>query len=85
MNNNNQRFFWLDIIRGMSAIAVCAGHLRAMMFVDSSDLQTLSLLQKIFYGLTGLGHQAVIVFFVLSGFFVGGSILRKKTNFKWTD
>ena len=75
---NNQRFFWLDVVRGLSAIAVCAGHLRSVMFVDYSNLQTPSLLQKVFYGLTGLGHQAVMVFFVLSGFFVGGSILRKK-------
>lgn len=82
---NNQRFFWLDVVRGLSAIAVCAGHLRAVMFVDYANLQTPSLLQKVFYGLTGLGHQAVMVFFVLSGFLVGGSILRKKTNFNWTD
>jgi peptidoglycan/LPS O-acetylase OafA/YrhL len=83
--NNNQRYFWLDLVRGLSAITVCAGHLRAVMFVDHSKLQTSSLFHKIFYGVTGLGHEAVIVFFVLSGFFVGGSVLRKKANFKWID
>src|SRR6185369_3580509 len=30
---------------------------------------------------TGLGNQAVMVFFVLSGFFVGGSILKSGEKF----
>jgi peptidoglycan/LPS O-acetylase OafA/YrhL len=34
--------------------------------------------QTLFYFCTGLGHQAVMVFFILSGFFVGGSILKRK-------
>ena len=38
---------------------------------------------KAFYFLTGLGHQAVIIFFVLSGFFVGGSILKNLENFSF--
>jgi len=55
---------------------VCAGHLRAEFFVDFGQLQTPDLVDKIFYFATGLGHQAVMVFFVLSGFFVGGSVLK---------
>jgi len=37
----------------------------------------------LFYFLTGLGHQAVIVFFVLSGYLIAGSILTQinKGNF----
>ena len=30
---------------------------------------------KVFYLATGLGHQAVMIFFVLSGFLVGGSVI----------
>jgi peptidoglycan/LPS O-acetylase OafA/YrhL len=82
---HDRKFFWLDVIRGLSAVAVCAGHLRAMMFVDYAELKAPSLLHKIFYAMTGLGHQAVMVFFVLSGFFVGGSVLRKGPNFEWID
>jgi peptidoglycan/LPS O-acetylase OafA/YrhL len=76
------KFIWLDFVRGVSAIAVCASHLRVTMFTDYSKLESSGLLQKIFYALTGLGHQSVMVFFVLSGFFVGGSVLRAGQGFQ---
>ena len=79
------RYVWLDLIRGLSALAVCAGHLRAVMFVDYAKLQAPGPLEKIFYFMTGLGHEAVMVFFVLSGFFVGGSVLSRKDSFKFED
>lgn len=82
---HKQRFFWLDAVRGLSAIAVCTGHLRVMLFVDNSELQSTFLLNKIFYFATGIGHQAVMVFFVLSGFFVGGAILKRRDNFSWIE
>jgi peptidoglycan/LPS O-acetylase OafA/YrhL len=39
-----------------------------------------------FYALTSLGHQAVIVFFVLSGYLVGGSVLEDVLGgrFRWS-
>lgn len=73
----------MDFIRGVSALMVCAGHLRAVMFVDFTDSTSRHLLSKPFYFLTSLGHEAVVVFFVLSGFFVGGSVLSKKMNFRF--
>lgn len=73
----------MDFIRGISAVFVCAGHLRAVMFVDYSTLETGTFIEKVFYFLTSLGHEAVMVFFVLSGFFVGGSVLSKKLNFSF--
>ncbi len=79
--NADHKFVWLDFVRGLSAIAVCAGHLRAAMFVDYASLDRASLPQQAFYLATGLGHQAVMVFFVLSGFFVGGSVLRSGERF----
>jgi peptidoglycan/LPS O-acetylase OafA/YrhL len=82
---HDRKFFWLDVIRGLSAIAVCAGHLRSMIFIDYPQLPAASFLHKVFYAVTGIGHQAVVVFFVLSGFFVGGSVLKKSTSFRWTD
>lgn len=75
------RFVSLDFVRGMSALAVCAGHLRAALMVNYANVQTPESFHKIFYFLTGLGHQAVIVFFVLSGFFVGGAVLRASHRF----
>ncbi|MEM8720415.1 MAG: acyltransferase [Cyanobacteria bacterium P01_G01_bin.39] len=80
-----QRFFWLDVVRGLCAVAVCTGHLRVMLFIDYSELQSASVINKILYFVTGIGHQAVMIFFVLSGFFVGGSILKSRANFSWIE
>ena len=77
------RNFWFDAIRGLSALAVCAGHLRATAFVDYAHVENKGVLQKLFYGLTSFGHEAVMVFFVLSGFFVGGSVLKNAENFSF--
>lgn len=83
---HDNRYVWLDLARGISALLVCAGHLRAAMFVDYSyTLSKNGFLGKLFYFSTGLGHQAVMVFFVLSGFFVGGSVISKGANFKMTN
>lgn len=40
--------------------------------LDYSSAGGVSIFQKVFYAGTGLGHEAVMMFFVLSGFFVGG-------------
>lgn len=85
VNNNSSRISTLDLVRGMAAFAVCAGHLRAAIFLDYSQISTHSILQKLFYALTSLGHEAVVIFFVLSGFFVGGSILKQKNQFDWMN
>jgi len=79
----DQRFVWLDLARGLCAIAVCAGHLRSAIIVDHASLGSSSWAQKIFYLCTGFGHQAVMVFFVLSGLFVGGAVLRNRDHFSW--
>ena len=83
MQNSAPRVSTLDLARGLAALTVCAGHLRAAIFVDYVQLDTSSLLQKIFYGVTGFGHEAVMVFFVLSGYFVGGSVIKQSDNFEW--
>lgn len=82
---HDERFLWLDLVRGLSALAVVAGHLRAAIFVDYSPSDTTTFSDKLFYAVTALGHEAVMVFFVLSGFFVGGSILRRGQCFRWPE
>ena len=82
---HGSRYIWFDLIRGLSALAVCAGHLRAVMFTDYADLQAVGPIAGGFYFLTGLGHEAVMVFFVLSGFFVGGSVLGRRDRFAFSD
>ncbi len=77
----------LELVRGLSALLVMAGHLRAAILVDYGSLSAPNLALKALYFATGLGHQAVMVFFVLSGYFVGGSVLRglMSGRFSWSD
>ena len=74
----------LEIARAIAALAVMAGHMRGMYFVDYNDLEYKSVIAQIFYFLTGFGHQSVIVFFVLSGFLVGGSVIEKFEKGTWS-
>ena len=69
---------WFDVIRGLASLAVCISHLRNTTLQDSSSA---GIAFAPFYFVTGLGHPAVIVFFVLSGFFVGGSVIRTSKAF----
>ena len=39
---------------------------------------------KLFYAGTSVGHQAVIVFFALSGFLVGGQAIERMISNKWS-
>jgi len=60
---HEQRFLWLDLIRGFSALVVCSGHLRSVTLVDFPDIEgQINVFQKAFYFVTGLGHQAVMIF-----------------------
>ncbi len=68
----------------MAAIAVVAGHARLFIFVDFPGSSYSSALGKAFYWATGLGHQAVVVFFVLSGFLVGGQVCTAVAEDRWS-
>ena len=76
----------LDMARGLAALAVLFGHVRGLFFVPYHELQHHSAALAAFYGLTTLGHQAVIVFFVLSGFFIVSSIVDsfEREHWSWT-
>lgn len=76
---------FLHFLRWISALVVVAGHLRAFLFVPYQQLHSPGTLLKTFYWATGFGHQAVLVFFVLSGFLVGGSVVEKvrSRTFAW--
>jgi peptidoglycan/LPS O-acetylase OafA/YrhL len=79
---HDSNYIYLDLLRGLSALAVCLGHLRALFFVDFERAQP-GLLGKLFYFFTGFGHQAVIVFFVLSGFFIIRTIDQSRADGRW--
>jgi len=52
--------------------------------VPFAQLKAPGILAKGFYLVTGLGHQAVMIFFVLSGFLVGGSVITALQKGKWS-
>jgi peptidoglycan/LPS O-acetylase OafA/YrhL len=74
----------LDLIRGLSALAVLVGHLRAVFFVDYQDVQAPGFIVRLFYLISGFGHQAVMVFFVLSGYFISSSIFQSCRASRWS-
>jgi peptidoglycan/LPS O-acetylase OafA/YrhL len=50
----------LDLVRGLAALLVVAGHLRAYVFKSYGEVSQISVTLKAFYFATGLGHEAVI-------------------------
>jgi peptidoglycan/LPS O-acetylase OafA/YrhL len=67
----------ISLLRGLAAIQVAAAHLRGATYPGVRSVEEPSIW---FLGLafaTGFAHQAVLVFFVISGWLVGGSLLNK--------
>jgi peptidoglycan/LPS O-acetylase OafA/YrhL len=62
------------------------GHLRAYVFENYGEASPTSMLLKAFYFTTALGNPAVIIFFALSGFLVGGKALQDLLTgrFSWS-
>ncbi len=68
----------LDLIRWLAAFLVCISHVRSLCIVDygaESGWAT-----RAFYFIHGFGHSAVMVFFVLSGYLIGGEVLKALRN-----
>ena len=66
----------LDFVRQAAAVLVVIEHVRAAIFIPFSAVQNANIFVKIFYALTTFGHQAVMIFFALSGFLVGGKAIN---------
>ena len=75
----------LDYIRGLAALAVFVGHARGVFLVDFREISHPSLVLNAAYWATGLGHQAVMIFFVLSGYFITSSVVRAWPHWSWRD
>lgn len=63
---------FLNAARWISALTVLLYHTKQNLFPQHVDLHGSTLPTKAFFVSTALGHEAVIVFFVISGFLVGG-------------
>ena len=73
----------LDMIRGLAAIAVLYGHARFLL-IPSPSGRNESILTKVLYVLSGYGHSAVMVFFVLSGYLISRGIIRDDHAARWS-
>src|SRR5262245_27291270 len=78
-SGGGSQFPGLDMMRGLAALSVCLAHVRGASFVECGALPVASQtpLVAVLYLLTRLGHEAVLAFFVLSGFLVGGKIFER--------
>jgi peptidoglycan/LPS O-acetylase OafA/YrhL len=69
----------LNLMRGLAAVAVLLSHSRGDSFVIYGALPASQhgIAAQLFFAATRLGHEAVMIFFVLSGFLVGGQVLTR--------
>jgi peptidoglycan/LPS O-acetylase OafA/YrhL len=67
----------ITLLRGLAAVEVVAAHLRAQLFPGLKTLTDPTLWYQALAFFTGFAHQAVVLFFLLSGWLVGGSMLNK--------
>ncbi|HZY61651.1 MAG TPA: acyltransferase [Edaphobacter sp.] len=74
----------LDLLRGIAALLVLFGHWRNLLFVDYPQLPAHKSLFLVPYALSSAGHQAVVIFFVLSGYLISGSVFRLLERDQWS-
>jgi peptidoglycan/LPS O-acetylase OafA/YrhL len=70
----------LNAIRGLAALAVVLGHARVLFFPPLTAVVAAEGGGR----RATLGQEAVMVFFVLSGYLVGGSVLRSLRRGRWS-
>ena len=71
----SERIYFLHSLRIFSAVLVCLGHSKEFFIINISNDPTL--VEKALRLFLSLGNPAVLVFFYLSGFLVGGNELRR--------
>ncbi len=77
LNQDCNHSILIAVLRGLAAIEVAAAHLRAQIFPGLKGMHDPTLWYQALAFFTGFAHQAVVVFFLLSGWLVGGSLLNK--------
>jgi peptidoglycan/LPS O-acetylase OafA/YrhL len=77
MDNKSVHSMLISLMRGLAAIQVAAAHLRSEMFPGLKGMVDPPLYYQLLAFATGFAHQAVVVFFLISGWLVGGSLLNR--------
>jgi len=67
----------ISLLRGTAAIVVATAHLRAAIYPSLRAISDPPIWFKMLAFVCGFAHQAVLVFFVISGWLVGGSLLNR--------
>lgn len=67
----------ISLLRGLCAVEVAAAHLRAEFFPGLRAMADPPLAYQALAFFTGFAHQAVVLFFLISGWLVGGGLLGK--------
>jgi peptidoglycan/LPS O-acetylase OafA/YrhL len=80
LDQNSYHSILISLLRGMAAIEVAAAHVRAQTLPSLRSLHDPTIWYQGLSFFTGFAHQAVVVFFLLSGWLVGGSLLNKLKN-----
>lgn len=72
---------YMDMLRFAAAAVVVLNHARDLLIVDAAESgNRIGLIAKAVYFVSGLGHEAVMVFFVLSGFWITRAVDRRKDD-----
>lgn len=77
LNESYQHSVLISALRSIAALQVVAAHLRGELFPSLKTVADPSLWYQGLAFLTGFSHIAVVIFFLLSGWLVGGSLLNK--------
>jgi peptidoglycan/LPS O-acetylase OafA/YrhL len=75
---------WLDLFRGLAALAVFYNHCRILLLRSPELHEHISIVNRVLIHLGRYGHLGVVVFFVLSGFLVGGTVIRAFRDGRWS-
>jgi peptidoglycan/LPS O-acetylase OafA/YrhL len=67
---------FLDFSRAIAAVLVLFFHIRSSLVVPFDSLEAHGWLTRGIFVISTFGHDAVIIFFVLSGYLVGGAVLK---------
>jgi len=77
LNEDYQHSLVISALRSLAALQVLATHLRGEFYPSLRAVAEPALWYQLLAFLTGFGHLAVVIFFLLSGWLVGGSVLNK--------
>lgn len=78
----SKRLFWIDWLRFLAAFSVVFCHIRGGHFVEYGmlDPSSKNIVTFLFFAASRLGHEAVVLFFALSGMLVGGKLIERAVS-----